>query len=254
MKSLASMNTEPLMGTTRSAKYESPPESPLVRGCAGTANDSTLPFGQLVIVSLMGRSTAKHLGASSSRVTLAQSSSTDASMTLSALLIPTRSQNSRRASGVYPRLRSPATVGKRGSSHPDTWWWVTSWMSFRLLNTVNPRLRRLNSICLGRSNAPLPYRLLKNPPPPPPPFVDVAVDIAAPSADEEERPSWASRRPEGFTLSMVQSYKGRWSANSRVHKECVMASKASQIECAKSYMGYTFHLSPVSGCVALRIR
>ena len=35
----------------------------------------------------------------------------------------------------------------------------------------------------------------------------------------------------------IPTHKGRWSANSSVQSECVIPSKASLMQCAKSYMG-----------------
>ena len=52
-------------------------------------------------------------------------------------------------SGVYPRLRSPASVGILGSSHPSTTPSSTSARSLRLLVTTLVISMRENSICLG---------------------------------------------------------------------------------------------------------
>jgi hypothetical protein len=124
-------------------------------------------------------------------------------MLFSALDTPIRSQKRRMALAGYPRRRTPLMVGMRGSSHPWTCFSVTSWMSFRFDSTVYCKLRRENSVCVGRHPSLSAY----------------------------------GRRPLGFTESIDQSYSGRWSANSNVHSECVIPSSASLIACAKSYMG-----------------
>mmetsp|Transcript_10803 Transcript_10803/g.25268 ORF Transcript_10803/g.25268 Transcript_10803/m.25268 type:complete len:230 (-) Transcript_10803:917-1606(-) len=229
MKSSRSMNTDPLKGNCRGAKNPAasdpaasdpaaaaaPPRS-VKRGWEGTSKVSTSPSGQLVIVSFTGSSTPKARGASSSRASRAQSSSTDMSMLFSALLIPTRSQKSRSASAGMPRRRSPEMVGMRGSSHPWTWPSWTRPMSFRFDKTVYCRFSRENSICRGltTSSGALPLLGLAVSPSPNP-----------------------SKRPDGATAPMAQSYKGRWSANSRVHREWVIPSRASESAWAKSYMG-----------------
>ncbi len=58
------------------------------------------------------------------------------STTLLALATPTRWTKSRKAAGGTPRRRSPASVGMRGSSQPDTWPPRTSSVSTRLESTV----------------------------------------------------------------------------------------------------------------------
>mmetsp|Transcript_21549 Transcript_21549/g.51868 ORF Transcript_21549/g.51868 Transcript_21549/m.51868 type:complete len:224 (+) Transcript_21549:920-1591(+) len=118
-------------------------------GWISASNSSTLPSGQLEMVSLMGSRTANARRASSSRTSREQSSRTDMSMLLSALDIPIRSQKSRSAAGVTPRRRIPAMVGMRGSSQPSTYLPVTSWISFRFDSTVYWRLRRENSVWRG---------------------------------------------------------------------------------------------------------
>lgn len=45
-------------------------------------------------------------------------------------VMPMPRQKALMASGVNPLRRSPASVGKRQSSHPSTWWSVTSLLSW----------------------------------------------------------------------------------------------------------------------------
>lgn len=104
---------------------------------------------QLVMVTLSGFKTQKARRHASSISSRTQSSRTTASMLESALLIPTRSQNSRRAAGGTPLLLNPDIVGNLGSFHPVTCFCSTNWINFRLESTVLLTLRRLNSICCG---------------------------------------------------------------------------------------------------------
>ena len=63
-------------------------------------------------------------------------SSFSRSIRLSFLATPTMSQKRRMASGLMPRRLSPAIVGIRGSSHPETVPSLTRRISLRLESTV----------------------------------------------------------------------------------------------------------------------
>src|SRR5678809_1269845 len=79
------------------------------------------------------------------KCSLTQNSSKPTSITLSLLAIPTLSQKSRMASGVYPLLLIPLIVGILGSSQPSTCFSVTSCNNFLLLITVYDKFLLANS-------------------------------------------------------------------------------------------------------------
>lgn len=50
-----------------------------------------------------------------------------------------------------------------------------------------------------------------------------------------------------FRVLSIQQYSSLLFSNSNVHNECVICSTESHIQCAKSYIGYTFHYVPLRG-------
>mmetsp|Transcript_27276 Transcript_27276/g.91682 ORF Transcript_27276/g.91682 Transcript_27276/m.91682 type:complete len:210 (-) Transcript_27276:812-1441(-) len=185
---------------------------------SGSAASASKEASQLSTTSFKGRSTAKARGDFSSRASRTQSSRITGSMFESALLTPTRSQNSTMAWGGTPLRRIADSVGMRGSSHPSTVCVFTSFMSLRLDMRVYWTFSLENSICRGASH-----------------FGAAPVKPPA-SLPAEVQTTHSGSRSSG-SAATVQSYKGRWSSNSSVQSECVMPSRASDAACAKSYIG-----------------